>query len=61
MPTAQDLANQKREAERQVREVNEMRQKQKRLLSEQITDYDRQIAALQTLRSKTASDLSTLG
>jgi hypothetical protein len=61
MPTAQDLANQKREAERQVREVNEMRLKQKRLLSEQITDYDRQIAALQALRSKTASDLSTLG
>ncbi|TSC78621.1 MAG: hypothetical protein G01um101425_1023 [Candidatus Peregrinibacteria bacterium Gr01-1014_25] len=61
MTTAQDLAKQKKIAEEQKRQAETLIVKHRDLLRQQIAEIDKQIATLQTQRSKAASDLSALG
>ena len=55
MPTAQDLATQKREAAAHQQKTQELISKEKELRRQQVTQIDKQIAELQAQRSKALS------
>ncbi|NOS66995.1 MAG: hypothetical protein HOO67_01345 [Candidatus Peribacteraceae bacterium] len=57
MPTAQDLAAQKRDAAAHQQKTEQLISKEKDLRRQQVTELDRQIAALQSQRSKAAAGL----
>lgn len=58
---ANTLAQQKKQAEEQKRVTDSLILKQKEILRVQIADFDKQIALLQTQRTRTAADLQALG
>ena len=55
MPTAQDLANQKREAAAHQQQTESLIAKEKDLRRQQVSQIDKQIAALHVQRSKASS------
>ena len=61
MPTADDIAAQKRQADEHKRQADALAAQQKEILRKQIGDLDKHIAATQGQRSRAASDLSKLG